>query len=113
MRTHLKNFRNLFFLLIAFSALGFNRPAKKQNKRVVVAGIAHVTDTGKTSVVIAPNATIKLISKDFGFSEGPASNKKGEVFFSDQPNDKIWKYGTDGKLSIFLDKTGRSNGMYF
>jgi gluconolactonase len=115
MRTHLKNFRTLFFLLVIISVLSFDLPAKEQNKTFFVPATPQlsVADTGKASLVIAPNATIKLISKDFGFSEGPASNKKGEVFFSDQPNDIIWKYSNDGKLSVFLDKTGRSNGMYF
>lgn len=54
-----------------------------------------------------------LVAKQFSFTEGPAVDKKGNVFFTDQPNDKIWKYDTDGKLSIFLDSAGRSNGMYF
>jgi gluconolactonase len=63
--------------------------------------------------IIADGAKLQLISNQFKFTEGPAVDKKGNVFFTDQPNDKIWKYGTDGKLSIFLDKTGRSNGMYF
>ncbi|HKG07789.1 MAG TPA: SMP-30/gluconolactonase/LRE family protein [Pedobacter sp.] len=56
---------------------------------------------------------LKLISSQFSFTEGPAVNKKGEIYFTDQPNDKIWKFGTDGQLSVFMDKTGRSNGLYF
>ncbi|QKJ30043.1 SMP-30/gluconolactonase/LRE family protein [Mucilaginibacter mali] len=55
----------------------------------------------------------QLISKQFSFTEGPAPDKKGNIFFTDQPNNKIWKYDTDGKLSIFMEKAGRSNGMYF
>jgi len=58
-------------------------------------------------------ADLKLVSSQFSFTEGPAVNKKGEIYFTDQPNDKIWKYGTDGQLSVFMDKTGRSNGLYF
>jgi gluconolactonase len=54
-----------------------------------------------------------LVSKQFSFTEGPAVDKKGNVFFTDQPNNKIWKYDTDGKLSVFMDSAGRSNGMYF
>ena len=68
---------------------------------------------GQAGDIVAPGATPRLISSQFSFTEGPASNKKGEVFFTDQPNDKIWKYGIDGKLTVFLEKTGRSNGMYF
>ncbi len=67
----------------------------------------------KESPVIADGATLQLISNQFKFTEGPATDKNGNVFFSDQPNDKVGKYDTDGKLSVFLDKSGRSNGMYF
>jgi gluconolactonase len=63
--------------------------------------------------VIAPEAKLKKVSGQFIFTEGPATDKKGNVFFTDQPNDKIWKYGIDGKLSLFMEKTGRSNGLYF
>ncbi len=63
--------------------------------------------------LIAPGATPQLVSRQFGFTEGPTADKQGNVFFTDQPNNKIWKYGTDGKLSVFLDKAGRANGLYF
>jgi gluconolactonase len=55
----------------------------------------------------------KLIAKQFLFTEGASVDKKGNVFFTDQPNDKIWKYSVDGQLSVFLEKAGRSNGTYF
>lgn len=63
--------------------------------------------------LIAEGATLQLVSNQFSFTEGPAVDRKGNIFFTDQPNDKIWKYGTDGKLSVFLSKAGRSNGLYF
>jgi gluconolactonase len=63
--------------------------------------------------LIAPGAALKEISRQFSFTEGASVDKKGNVFFTDQPNDKIWKYDIDGKLSVFMDKTGRSNGTYF
>lgn len=71
------------------------------------------THLTKVKKVVAEGASLKLIAKQFAFTEGPAVDKKGNVYFTDQPNDKIWKYDTDGKLSVFMDKTGRSNGMYF
>jgi gluconolactonase len=67
------------------------------------------TDTN----IIATGATPQLVSKQFSFTEGPATDKDGNVFFTDQPNNKIWKYDVEGKLSVFLDNAGRSNGMYF
>ncbi|MCB2380064.1 SMP-30/gluconolactonase/LRE family protein [Hymenobacter sp. BT635] len=63
--------------------------------------------------LLAKGAQPKLVSRQFKFTEGPAVDKAGNVFFTDQPNNKIWKYGTDGKLSVFLDKAGRANGLYF
>lgn len=65
------------------------------------------------SPVIADGASAKLISKQFSFTEGPANDKEGNIYFTDQPNNNIWKYSTDGKLSVFLDSAGRSNGLYF
>ena len=55
----------------------------------------------------------QLIARQFSFTEGASVDKKGNVFFTDQPNNKIWEYSTDGKLTVFLDSAGRSNGMYF
>lgn len=57
--------------------------------------------------------SLKLISSQFKFTEGASVDKQGNVFFTDQPNDKIWKYDIAGKLSLYMDKTGRSNGTYF
>ena len=63
--------------------------------------------------IIASGAKVEKLAGEFIFTEGPAVDKKGNVFFTDQPNDRIMKWSTDGKLSVFLNKTGRANGMYF
>src|SRR5665647_867294 len=69
-------------------------------------------DTIITENKIATDTPV-LISDKFSFTEGPAVDKEGNVFFTDQPNNQIWKYSTHGKLSLFMDNTNRSNGMYF
>lgn len=56
--------------------------------------------------------SLKLISSQFKFTEGPATDQKGNIYFTDQPNNTIWRYNTDGKLSLFTDKAGRANGTY-
>lgn len=57
---------------------------------------------------------LDTIQKGFGFTEGPAVDKHGNVFFTDQPNDKIYKWSANtGQVSLFLSGTGRSNGMAF
>lgn len=70
-------------------------------------------DTTLTKTDLFDSSKLELISKTFTFTEGPARDKDGNVYFTDQPNDKIWKYGVDGKLSIFLSPSGRANGTYF
>ncbi|MFC3562772.1 SMP-30/gluconolactonase/LRE family protein [Pedobacter jamesrossensis] len=57
--------------------------------------------------------SLKLISSQFAFTEGASVDKNGNIFFTDQPNDKIWKYDINGKLSLYMDKSGRANGTYF
>jgi gluconolactonase len=57
--------------------------------------------------------SLALVSSQFKFTEGASVDKKGNVFFTDQPNNQIWKYDIDGRLSLFMSKTGRSNGTYF
>jgi gluconolactonase len=61
----------------------------------------------------APGATVEKRAGDFSFTEGPTADAAGNVFFTDQPNDRILKWSVDGKLSTFLQPAGRSNGMYF
>lgn len=63
--------------------------------------------------IIADGATVQKLADGFSFTEGPAVDKKGDVYFTDQPNDKIYKWSADGGLSVFHDNTGRANGMYF
>lgn len=61
---------------------------------------------------VADSARVELVSKQFSFTEGPAADKEGNVYFTDQPENKIWKYDTEGRLSVFMDKAGRANGLY-
>lgn len=67
----------------------------------------------KPKSLVAPGAKIEKLADGFSFTEGPAADKKGNVYFTDQPNDKILIWSTDGKLSTFLENTGRANGLYF
>ena len=66
-----------------------------------------------TLSIVKKGARLVKVSSQFKFTEGPAADKKGNVFFTDQPNNKIWKYDTKGQLSVFLEQSGRSNGLYF
>ena len=63
--------------------------------------------------VLAPGATVQEAADGFIFTEGPTCDGEGNLFFTDQPNDRILKWSADGELSTFLQPAGRSNGMYF
>jgi len=63
--------------------------------------------------IIAPGAKVEKLAGDFAFTEGPACDAEGNVYFTDQPNDRIVKWGVDGKLSTFMQPCGRSNGLCF
>ena len=67
----------------------------------------------KATSIIAPLAQIGKLAGDFAFTEGPAADSKGNVYFTDIPNNNILKYSTDGKLSIFKSSSGGANGLYF
>jgi gluconolactonase len=74
---------------------------------------AETTAATTATTVSAPGATMEKVASDFKFTEGPASDAQGNVYFTDQPNDRILKWSVDGQLSTFLQPAGRSNGLYF
>jgi gluconolactonase len=63
--------------------------------------------------IVAPGAKLVLLAGGFKFTEGPAADAKGNVFFTDQPNNKILEWSVGGKLSVYKNDAGRANGMYF
>lgn len=65
------------------------------------------------SGIIALGAEVRMLAEGFVFTEGPASDKAGNVYFTDLPNDRIMKWTVEGKLETFMQPSGRSNGMCF
>ena len=62
--------------------------------------------------LIKPGIQPLKLSSQFSFTEGPAVDSKGNIFFTDQPDDKIWEYTATGKLVLFMEHAGRANGMH-
>lgn len=64
--------------------------------------------------LIAPGATLQQLATGFAFTEGPAVDKRGNVYFTDQPNNRIVRWDAKkGEFSDWLKPAGRANGMYF
>ncbi len=63
--------------------------------------------------IISFESTMQKLAGGFKFTEGPASDKEGNVYFTDIPNSRIHKWSVDGKLSTFMENTGQANGLFF
>jgi sugar lactone lactonase YvrE/enterochelin esterase-like enzyme len=56
----------------------------------------------------------QLVSEGYKFTEGPAVDASGNVYFSDIPNSRVHKISAaDGKVSVFREDTGEANGLMF
>jgi gluconolactonase len=75
--------------------------------------IACAPSAASETGVTVPGATVQKLAGGFSFTEGPADDGKGNVFFTDQPNDRILKWSVEGELTTFLHPSGRSNGLFF
>jgi gluconolactonase len=79
----------------------------------VTIAVLATSATAAPSDIIAPKATLQQAATGFNFTEGPAMDSTGNVYFTDQPNDRILKWTDDGKITTFLSPSGRSNGLCF
>jgi gluconolactonase len=92
-----KNFKNA----LAFSAL-------------LLASSALFAQIEDKKGITAKGAELVKVQDGFSFTEGPAVNRMGDVFFTDQPNDKIYKWNSNSnQITLFREGAGRSNGLYF
>jgi len=74
---------------------------------------AHVLFAQQESRLIRKGARPVLISSEFKFTEGPAADADGNVYFTDQPNNRILTWTPEEGVSVFMENAGRSNGLYF
>jgi gluconolactonase len=61
----------------------------------------------------ALGAKVEQLSDGFSFTEGPARDAQGNIYFTDIPNGRIHKWSLDGKLSTFRENSGGANGLFF
>src|SRR6266478_102085 len=55
----------------------------------------------------------RLVGEGYKFTEGPAADSEGQVYFTDIPNTRIHKIGLDDKVSLFAENTAGTNGLMF
>ncbi len=64
------------------------------------------------SRMIAGDSKWELVSEGHQFTEGPAVDREGNLYFSDPRASKIWRM-IDGKVTLFKEDTGNANGLMF
>jgi len=74
---------------------------------------ARPTKNNTLEALLIPGEGWQLVGEGYRFTEGPAVNAKGEVFFNDVTNSKTYKVGLDGKVSLFIADTKKANGQAF
>lgn len=63
--------------------------------------------------LVAPGAKVEQLAGGFAFTEGPARDSEGNIYFTDIPNERIHKWSVDGKLTVLRENSGRANGLFF
>lgn len=79
----------------------------------ILASVLILSGCNKHKDIIAKDAQLEKLAGGFSFTEGPAADTAGNVYFTDQPTNRIYKYSVKGELSVFMEDAGRSNGLYF
>lgn len=80
---------------------------------MILSAVVSMAQGLQKSKVVANGARPVLVSSGFEFTEGPAADKEGNVFFTDQPNNRIHKWSPEKGVSVFMENAGRANGLYF
>ena len=55
----------------------------------------------------------KLVGEGYKFTEGPAADQQGRVYFTDVSGDRIHRVELDGKVTVFVEGAGNPSGLRF
>ncbi len=101
-------------LALGLTGVAKEKPAKdKAAKEEVAKEKPAKKEAAKGKSLVAAGAQVKKVVNDFQFTEGPAGDAAGNVYFTDIPNNRIIKWSLDGTPTVFLDNSGGANGLYF
>lgn len=63
--------------------------------------------------LVEPSATLQKLGDGFEFTEGPAVDAQGNLFFSDVRAARMYRRSPDGKIAAAREDTGNANGLAF
>ena len=55
----------------------------------------------------------ELVSEGYNFTEGPAVDSVGNLYFTDVFRSKIYRLGLEGQAEVFVDQSYGTNGLMF
>jgi gluconolactonase len=77
----------------------------------LIAGGALLVEAAEKIPGIGPVSEVVKVKGDFQFTEGPASDGRGNLYFSDIPANRIYQLDATGKISMFLEPSNHTNGL--
>jgi gluconolactonase len=75
--------------------------------------IVCMSTVAEGSDLLADGAQVRKLCGGFRFTEGPAADTAGNVYFTDIPNNRIHIWCASGELKTFREDSGGANGLYF
>ena len=94
--------RKVAFLIIVFTLVSYvNSSAQKKASK------------DDSQMKLFQVSEVEELSGDFSFTEGPAVDAEGNVYFTDIPPHLILIWTVENQLDTFRINSGRANGLYF
>ena len=91
-------------------------PEGSRHRVLVMAGFtlaSFMSQQAYAQTLVAPGAQVEKLQGDFLFIEGPTADALGNMYFSDIPANRIYRWSLDGTLSVVREKSGGANGLIF
>lgn len=65
--------------------------------------------------LVGPDAQIEILAEGFTWAEGPVwiGGRDGHLLFSDIPRNSIFKWSSDGRISLFMSPSGYTGVTYY
>jgi gluconolactonase len=101
-------------LLAALAAAHAIRPAGTEAEAGATASpspASTATSATASRPVLAPGAEVKLLAGGFRFTEGPAADAEGNVYFTDIRPNRILKWSPGRGVTVFRKPADGANGL--
>jgi len=71
------------------------------------------TVLGQHEGPIAPGATVERLATGYTFLEGPTADTYGNVYFTDIPTERIFRWTPADGIALYRENTNQANGLSF